>query len=114
MEKANIVVDVLSRKSVTSLVALVITQKQILLNFEKLGIEVVKGKIKAYVTYLSAKLTLMEWIKKEKTNELLKKIIEKVSAGEKHRFIVFDDEVLHFEGKLCVPNNKVIKHNILT
>ncbi|KAJ4717071.1 Retrotransposon protein, putative, Ty3-gypsy subclass [Melia azedarach] len=113
--KANVVADALSRKSVGSLATLLTTQKQILLDFDKFGIEVVKGDIKAYVAQLSIQSTLIERFKKaQQSDEFLKKIMEEVLAGKRPGFVVSDDGVLHFEGRLCVPNNKDIKHEILT
>ncbi|KAJ4717010.1 Retrotransposon protein, putative, Ty3-gypsy subclass [Melia azedarach] len=113
--KANVVADALSRKSVGSLATLLTTQKQILLDFDKFGIEVVKGDIKAYVAQLSIQSTLIERIKKaQQSDEFLKKIMEEVLAGRSPGFVVSNDGVLRFEGRLCVPNNKDIKHEILT
>ena len=112
--KANVVADALSRKSSGHMAALLTTQKQILLDLEKLGIEVVRSNDRAYVASMSIQPTLIKRIKEAQGNDVhLKKIMEEISLGKRPNFAIFDDGALHFEGRLCVPNNDELKNEIL-
>lgn len=65
LEKANIVVDTLSRKFGYS-IALLTTQKQILKDLDSLDIIMVIGGADSYIANFSSNPTLIERIKKRK------------------------------------------------
>jgi hypothetical protein len=62
--KANVLTDALSRKIAQRMVAATFTtQRQILLDMERVGIEAAVGSMQTYLSNLTLKLTLMEQIK---------------------------------------------------
>jgi hypothetical protein len=61
--KANVVADAFSRKSYGFLATLLTTQKHIINDLERLGVEVVIGGSQSYLASLSVQPTLIEKIK---------------------------------------------------
>ena len=61
--KVNVVVDALSWKSSGFSVALLTTQKEIINDLERMGIEIVKGDSQAFMASLTIQPTLIERIK---------------------------------------------------
>ena len=43
----------------------------------------------------------------------LKKIMNEVHSGKKFEFSIFEDGALRFGSKLCIPNDQLIKKEIL-
>ena len=112
--KANVVADALSLKTSGFSTALSTTQKHIINDLERLGVEVVIGDSQSYLASLSVQPTLIEKIKASQgCDTQLMKIIDKVRAGNKLKFIISNDNVLRFGDRLCVPNDSVIKREIL-
>ena len=68
--KANVVADALSRKSARNLAALLTTQKHILLDLRKMGIEVQFHEAEAHLANLRVQPTLIERIKIAQSNDL--------------------------------------------
>uniref|UniRef100_A0A2N9EEP8 RNA-directed DNA polymerase n=1 Tax=Fagus sylvatica TaxID=28930 RepID=A0A2N9EEP8_FAGSY len=112
--KANVVADALSRKSSGFSAALLTTQKEIINDLERMGIEVVMGHSGAYLASLSVQPTLIERIKLLQSGDSqLVKIMDEVRSGKKPMFNISDDGVLKFGNRLCVPNDPSIKKDIL-
>uniref|UniRef100_A0A2N9GX41 Reverse transcriptase n=1 Tax=Fagus sylvatica TaxID=28930 RepID=A0A2N9GX41_FAGSY len=112
--KANVVADALSRKSSGFSAALLTTQKEIINDLERMGIEVVMGHSGAYLASLSVQPTLIERIKLLQSGDSqLVKIMDEVRSGKKPLFNISDDGVLKFGNRLCVPNDPSIKNDIL-
>jgi hypothetical protein len=112
--KANVVADALSRKSSGFSAALLTTQKEIINDLERMGIEVVMGHSGAYLASLSIQPTLIERIKLLQSGDSqLVKIMDEVRSGKKPMFNISDDGVLKFGNRLCVPNDPSIKKDIL-
>uniref|UniRef100_A0A2N9IPW9 Reverse transcriptase n=1 Tax=Fagus sylvatica TaxID=28930 RepID=A0A2N9IPW9_FAGSY len=112
--KANVVADALSRKSSGFSAALLTTQKEIINDLERMGIEVVMGHSGAYLASLSVQPTLIERIKLSQSGDSqLVKIMDEVQSGKKPMFNISDDGVLKFGNRLCVPNDPSIKKDIL-
>ena len=61
--KANVVADALSRKSSDFLAALLTTQKEIIKDLERMGIEIVMGDSQVFMASLTIQPTLIEKIK---------------------------------------------------
>jgi hypothetical protein len=112
--KANVVADALSRKSSGFSAALLTTQKEIINDLERMGIEIVMGHSVAYLASLSIQPTLIERIKLSQSGDSqLVKIMDEVRSGKKPMFNISDDGVLKFGNRLCVPNDPLIKKDIL-
>jgi hypothetical protein len=112
--KANVVTDALSRKSSGFSGALLTTQKEIINDLERMGIEVVMGHFGAYLASLSVQPTLIERIKLSQSGDSqLVKIMDEVRSGKKPMFNISDDGVLKFGNRLCLLNDPSIKKDIL-
>ena len=61
--KANVVADALSRKSSSFSAALLTTQKEIIKDLERMGIEIFLGDSQVFMASLTIQLTLIEKIK---------------------------------------------------
>ena len=112
--KANVVADALSRKHSSFSAALQTIRKEIILDLERMEIEVVMDYYEAYLASLSVQPTLVEKIKLSQADDSrLKKIMDKVHSGKKSVFSNFKDGALRFGSRLCVPNDLLIKKEIL-
>ena len=112
--KANVVADALSRKPSSFSVALLNTRNEIILDLERMEIEVVMGHSEAYLASLSVQPTLVEIIKLSQADDpYLKKIMDEVRSGKKSEFSISEDGALRFGSRLCVPNDSLIKKEIL-
>ena len=110
--KANVVADALSRKSSVS--ALRIIPKSILLDLQRLEIEIVPRGETARLSALVVQPTLMERIVKGQTvDEFLKEKKDEIQKGKTTDFHISDDGSLRYRGRLCVPENEGIKRDIL-
>ena len=67
--KANMVVDALSQKSSSFSVALLTTQKEIINDLERMGIEIVMGDSQAFMASLTIQPTLIEKIKSSQVDD---------------------------------------------
>jgi hypothetical protein len=112
--KANVVADALSRKSYGFSAALLTTQKHIINDLERLGVEVVIGGSQSYLASLSVQPTLIEKIKiSQGCDPQLMKIMEEVRGGNRLEFNISNDGALRFGNRLCVPKDSTIKREIL-
>ena len=104
--KASVVADALSRKSYGFLAALLTTQKHIINDLERLGVEVVIDGSQSYLASLSVQPTLIEKIKSSQgCDPQLMKIMEEVRGGNRLEFNISNDGALRFGDRLCVPKD---------
>uniref|UniRef100_A0A2N9GNM6 Integrase zinc-binding domain-containing protein n=1 Tax=Fagus sylvatica TaxID=28930 RepID=A0A2N9GNM6_FAGSY len=102
--KANVVADALSRKSSGQLACLLTTQKHILADLEKLGIEVRASCTGGTCAYLSEKPMLMdEIIAQQFEDPELYKLRDRVKAKGVIGFQIDEKGVLRHGNRLCVP-----------
>uniref|UniRef100_A0A2N9III7 Reverse transcriptase n=1 Tax=Fagus sylvatica TaxID=28930 RepID=A0A2N9III7_FAGSY len=102
--KANVVADALSRKSSGQLACLLTTQKHILADLEKLGIEVRASGTGGTCAYLSVKPMLMdEIIAQQFEDPELYKLRDRVKAKGVIGFQIDEKGVLRHGNRLCVP-----------
>ena len=72
------------------------------------------GHSEAYLASLSVQPTLVEIIKLLQADDPhLKKIMDKVRSGKKSEFSISKDGALRLGSRLCVPNDPLIKKEIL-
>ena len=77
-------------------------------------IEVVMGHSEAYLVSLSVQPTLVERIKLSQADDpYLKKIMDEVRSGKRSEFSIPENGALRFGSRLCVPNDPLIKLEIL-
>uniref|UniRef100_A0A2N9IM06 CCHC-type domain-containing protein n=1 Tax=Fagus sylvatica TaxID=28930 RepID=A0A2N9IM06_FAGSY len=87
--------DALSRKSYGFSAALLTTQKHIINDLERLGVEVVIGGSQSYLASLSVQPTLIEKIKSSQgCDPQLMKIMEEVRGGNRLEFNISNDGAL--------------------
>jgi hypothetical protein len=116
LEKANVVVDALSRKNIAGSVSAVFTmQKELLLDLEKAEVEIMVGEIQSYMSSLTLELTLMEQIRTTQLsdNEITRSC-EEVEKGVQSDFHVYGDGMLKFCNRVCIPNDTELKRVILS
>ena len=102
--KAKVVADALSRKSLGQLACLLTTQKHILADLEKLGIEVRASGTSDTCAYLSVKPMLMdEIIAQQFEDPELYKLRDRVKAKGVIGFQIDEKGVLRHGNRLCVP-----------
>ena len=100
------VADAFSRKSSGFSAALLTTQKEIIKDLERMGIEIVMGDSQVFMASLTIQPTLIEKIKGSQVDDAqIVKIIEEVQEGKRPGFNVSNDGVLRFGNRLCVPND---------
>ena len=108
--KANVVADALSWKSSGFSAALLTTQKEIIKDLERMGIEIVMGDSQVFMAILTIQSTLIEKIKSSQVDDAqIVKIIEEVQEVKRPRFNVSNAGVLRFGNRLCGPNDFALK-----
>nr|XP_016460916.1 PREDICTED: uncharacterized protein LOC107784318 [Nicotiana tabacum] len=113
--KANVVADVLSRKSMGSL-AHVAPAKRLLANqrLEDAGIRFSVGNSEALLDYAQAKYSLVKRIKATQyEDERFCKYRDEALAGKSKDMIVDSDGVLRMGDTLCVADVDGLRHSIL-
>ncbi|KAL4025841.1 hypothetical protein IC575_014247 [Cucumis melo] len=112
--KANVVADALSRKVAHS-AALITKQTPLLRDFERAEIAVSIGEVTLRLAQLSVQPTLRQKIIVTQLNDLY--LVEKrcmVETGQGENFSISSDDGLMFEGRLCVPEDSVVKTELLS
>ena len=111
--KANTVADALSQKSIGNLAYLLTGQKELLCDLEKSEIEIVLREQGGTIAAISAQPSLIEEIKeKQQLDDFLKRIIEERETKPRPGF-KFENNVLIFQERLCVPNDTELKRRVL-
>jgi len=114
--KANVLTDALSRKIAQRMVAATFTtQRQILLDMERVGIEAAVGSMQTYLSNLTLKLTLMEQIKTAQLiNPEMITIHVETEKNKRPDFNIAEDSILRFYNKLCVRSEPELWKLILS
>ncbi|XP_040992675.1 uncharacterized protein LOC121239486 [Juglans microcarpa x Juglans regia] len=108
--KANVVANALSMKSMGLAVVTLTTQHRLLMDLEKVGIEVITSDTSTFLASLIVQPTSINRIKAAQKVDLgLEILMEEVGNGSKVDFSIFEDGVLRFRGRLCVPANEELK-----
>ena len=112
--KAHVVADALSRKSSGFSTTLLTTQKEIINDLERMGIEIFMGDSQVFMASLTIQPTLIEKIKRSQVEDAqIVKIIGEVQEGKRLEFNMSNDGVLRFGNRLCVPNDFALKKEIM-
>jgi hypothetical protein len=113
--KANVVPDALSRKTIVGRVAIMFTtQKELLLDMDRAGIELAVEEVQSYLGKLTLEPTLLEQIRvAQLADEELAKIQAEVGKSGQEDFGIFEDGALRYRNHLCVPREDNIKRVIL-
>jgi hypothetical protein len=107
-----VVADALSRRTTEGTLSAMFTmQKKLLLDLDKVGIEM----IQSYMGSLTLESTLLEQIKTAQLVDAELTIIrEGVEKGLQPNFQITKDGVLKFRDRVCIPNNLELKKVILS
>ena len=80
-------------------------------DIQKLELEIINGKF----SILTLQPTILDGIKGSQELDLvLLKLKEQVQEGKNVEFSVSSDGVLHFKGRLCIPDDAQLKEQILS
>ena len=112
--KANVVADALSRKSFSSLAALITSQRPILEDMRRMELQVVLQDTRAYLASLVLRPTIFERIKAaQEDDDYLQKIRQEVENGTQVSFRVHEDGSVRFGDRICVPDNSGVRKEIM-
>ena len=114
--KANVVADALSRKTIAgSVFAMFTMQRELLLDLERAGIEMMVGEIQSFMSSLSLEPTLMERIRTAQLsdNEITRSR-EEVEKWVQLDFHVAGGGIVMFRNRLCMPNDAELKRVVLS
>ncbi|XP_028113454.1 uncharacterized protein LOC114311506 [Camellia sinensis] len=111
--KANTVADALSRKVRGNLASLLTRQKELLLDLERMDMEIMLREQGVVLAAIAAQPAVIKEIKqKQMEDDHLKSICEEMETRTKPRF-TFENMVMKFKDRLCVPNAPEIKKRIM-
>ncbi|KAL0546262.1 hypothetical protein IC582_016168 [Cucumis melo] len=112
--KANVVADALSRKVAHS-AALITKQAPLLRDFERAEIAVSVGEVASQLAQLSVQPTLRQRnIVAQLKDPYLVEKRRLIETGQGEDFSISSDDGLTFEGRLCMPEDSVVKTELLT
>eukprot|EP00261_Vitis_vinifera_P016511 XP_010645575.2 PREDICTED: uncharacterized protein LOC104877887 [Vitis vinifera] len=112
--KVNVVVDALSRKSVGSLATIRGCQRQLLEDLRSLQVHIRVLDSRALVVNFRVQPVLVERIKTLQKNDMqLVQLMEEVKRGSKPDFVLADDGILRFGTRICVPNDRDLRKELL-
>lgn len=105
--KANVVADALSRKTVCNMACLITTQRDILRDMEKLGIEVYVRDSTSTVMALQVKPDLQDKIRMKQIDDpFLLNLRKGIEQGKPSEFHVRSDGSVWLRNRICVPNQR--------
>ena len=108
--KANVVADALSRKGPGQASALRPISRELANEMTKAGIELLVGQL----ANISLQSTLLDRIKVgQLIDSELVLIRDDVLAGKSQDFTISDSGMLRYQGRVCVPEDGALKHEIL-
>ena len=112
--KANVVADALSRKSQAVMASSITTQKELLKELEKMGIEFRTYQSNARLSAIEIQPSIIDEIKAaQKEDQYLQAMIKRTEETEKTDFSIKDDGSLWYNSRLCVPDNLELKKKIM-
>ncbi|KAH9658749.1 Endonuclease [Citrus sinensis] len=112
--KANVVADALSRKSFSSIAHLRGTYMPLLIELRSLGVELEVDNCRALIANFRVRPTLIDKVHQMQDQDLqLLKLKEDVQKDLRTDFAVRDDGVLVMGNRLCVPDIKELKKEIM-
>ena len=114
--KANRVADALSRKSGLVLNFMKDLSYDLCEEFRRMEIEVVsRGGVEARLSALSSEPALYaELREKQRSDPKLQKIRAAKAQGRAASFVIAEDGSMKFKGRWCVPNDPVLKNEIMS
>ncbi|XP_020080383.1 uncharacterized protein LOC109704062 [Ananas comosus] len=109
-DKANVVADALSRKSIENLATAITSQPSLHKEMQRFGLEIVAPEVPTILAALVVRPTLLEQIKERQVDDpYLQKMQNDVNDGRAGDFGVGADSALRFRNRLCVPKDDDIR-----
>lgn len=109
--KSNYVADAFSLKSVATVLSIQAMSEPLQQDIWKLELEFISGQLST----LTLQPTILDRIKSsQELDPLLMKLKEKARAGKNTGFNMSQKNVLHFKGRLCIPDDSQLKEEILS
>ena len=105
--------DALSRKNMGDLANLLGERKELRIELDKMNMDLVVREQEAILAAVGAQPTLLDEIKLHQLeDETLMKIYEELEVKPKSGFS-YEDAVLKFQSRICVPNMLELKRKLL-
>ena len=112
--KANVVADALSRKSQAIMASSITTQKELLKDLEKMGIEFRNYQPNAMLSAIKIQPSIIDEIKAvQNEDEYLQAMVRKSKETGNTDFSIKDDGSLWCKDRLCVSVNMELKKKIM-
>ena len=112
--KANVVADALSRKSFSSVSTMVLVQKPLLQDMQRLELEIVSKGLVEKLSAMSLQPTLLEKIKQNQLSDpYLSRVKVDVELKKRVDFELSSGGVIVFKDRLCVPEIRDLREEIL-
>ena len=109
--KANRVLDALSRKSTVAAMSIQTMPKMLQWDIQKMDLEIISGQLST----LTLQPTILDGIKGSQELDLsFAKLKEQVQEKKNVEFSMSPNGILHFKGRLCIPDDTQMKEQILS
>ncbi|KAL5548287.1 hypothetical protein UlMin_003518 [Ulmus minor] len=109
--KANCVADALSRKSTATVMSIRMMPEMLQKEIQELDMEIISGQLST----LTLQPTIFDGIKgAQELDPQLLRLKEQVLEGKDAEFSVSTDEILHYKGRLCIPDDAQFKEQLLS
>ncbi|KAL5540439.1 hypothetical protein UlMin_044955 [Ulmus minor] len=109
--KANCVADALSRKSTATVMSIRLMPVMLQKDIQGLDMEIISGQLST----LTLQPTIFDGIKgAQELDPQLMRLKERVLEGKDANFSVSTDGILHYKGRLCIPDDAQFKEQLLS
>jgi len=111
--KANVVVDALSRKTMHT-AHLMIKEVELLEKFRDMKLQVELGSESIRCSTLTISSDFLSSVRERQLLDVsLNRVREQLGSDETRDFALGNDDILRFQGRICVPNDAKVKKLIL-
>jgi len=111
--KANVVANVLSRKTVHT-AHFMIKEVELLEKFRDMRLQVEMGSESIRCSTLTISSDFLSLVRERQLLDVsLNRVREQLGSDETRDFTLGDDDILRFQGRICVPNDVEVKKLIL-
>lgn len=115
--KANRVADALSRKTEgeSTVESMIMVQRPLLYEIQRFELEIISRGLMERLAALTLGPTLFDQIREgQLTDKFLQERHKRIEANERTEFQIDSDGVIRYQGRLCVPNIKSLRQQILS
>jgi hypothetical protein len=106
--KANVVADALSRTGVPKVAMLLIT------DLNRMGVSLCHVDTAQEETQMLIQTSLLERVREaQQQDRLIQEVRKRIANGKPREFSIDESDVVHFKGRLCVPQKSEVEMDIL-